>query len=248
MELPKRMKGIDVAARLEPARGLGGDFYDFLAPEPNSLVVAVGDVSGKGVAAALYSAFAGELVRSRTFRRRYAPERFTPAGVLMSSNTILYERQLEEYYCTLCYALFDIKRRIVTLANSGLPYPVRCSGDVISQVEIPGVPLGLFAGSTYDEISFDLVPGDVYIFCSDGVYDANDWRGNEFGLERLLEVVRETRHLSAREIVDTIFTAVHTFRGDTAPNDDMTAVALRITDEGLKAEGSGRFPVVRRGS
>ena len=248
MELPKRMKGIDVAARLEPARGLGGDFYDFLAPEPNSLVVAVGDVSGKGVAAALYSAFAGELVRSRTFRRRYAPERFTPAGVLMSSNTILYERQLEEYYCTLCYALFDIKRRIVTLANSGLPYPVRCSGDVISQVEIPGVPLGLFAGSTYDEVSFDLVPGDVYIFCSDGVYDANDWRGNEFGLERLLEVVRETRRLSAREIVDTIFTAVHTFRGDTAPNDDMTAVALRITDEGLKAEGSGRFPVVRRGS
>lgn len=248
MELPKRMKGIDVAARLEPARGLGGDFYDFLAPEPNSLVVAVGDVSGKGVAAALYSAFAGELVRSRTFRRRYAPERFTPAGVLMSSNTILYERQLEEYYCTLCYALFDIKRRIVTLANSGLPYPVRCSGDVISQVEIPGVPLGLFAGSTYDEVSFDLVPGDVYIFCSDGVYDANDWRGNEFGLERLLEVVKETRHLSAREIVDTIFTAVHTFRGDTAPNDDMTAVALRITDEGLKAEGSGRFPVVRRGS
>ncbi len=143
VELPKRMKGVDVAARLEPARGLGGDFYDFLAPEPNSLVVAVGDVSGKGVAAALYSAFAGELVRSRTFRRRYAPERFTPSGVLMSSNTILYERQLEEYYCTLCYALFDIKRRTVTIANSGLPYPVRCSGDVISQVEIPGVPLGL---------------------------------------------------------------------------------------------------------
>ena len=63
--------------------------------------------------------------------RRYAPERFTPAGVLMSSNTILYERQLEEYYCTLCYALFDVKRRVVTIANSGLPYPVRCSGDEI---------------------------------------------------------------------------------------------------------------------
>ena len=247
VELPKRMKGVDVAARLEPARGLGGDFYDFLAPEPNSLVVAVGDVSGKGVAAALYSAFAGELVRSRTFRRRYAPERFTPSGVLMSSNTILYERQLEEYYCTLCYALFDIKRRIVTIANSGLPYPVRCSGEVISQVEIPGVPLGLFAGSTYDEVSFDLVPGDLYVFCSDGVYDASDARGHEFGLERLLEVVRESRHLPAREIVDGIFTAVHEFRGDTAPNDDMTAVALRMIDEGLKAEGSGRFSAARRG-
>ena len=229
VELPKRMKNVDVAARLEPARGLGGDFYDFLAPEPNSLVVAVGDVSGKGVAAALYSAFAGELVRSRTFRRRYAPDRFTPSGVLMSSNTILFERQLEEYYCTLCYALFDVKRRVVTIANSGLPYPVRCSGDVISQVEIPGVPLGLFAGSTYDEIAFDLVPGDVYVFCSDGVYDATDGRGREFGYERLLKVVAETRHRPSREIVDAIFTAVQEFRGDTAPNDDMTAVAVRMT-------------------
>jgi phosphoserine phosphatase RsbU/P len=247
VELPKRMKSIDVAARLEPARGLGGDFYDFLAPEPNSLVVAVGDVSGKGVAAALYSAFAGELVRSRTFRRRYAPERFTPAGVLLSSNTILYERQLEEYYCTLCYALFDLKRRVVTIANSGLPYPVRCSGDTIAQVEIPGVPLGLLAGSTYDEVSFDLVAGDVYVFCSDGVYDANDGAGIEFGYDRLLNVVRETRQQPSRDIVDAIFTAVHEFRGDTAPNDDMTAVAVRITNEGLKADGSGAVRTGRSG-
>ncbi len=229
VELPKRIRHVDVAARLEPARGLGGDFYDFLAPEPNSLVVAVGDVSGKGVPAALYSAFAGELIRSRTFRRRYAPERFTPAGVLMSSNIILHERQLEEYYCTLCYALFDMKRRVVTLANSGLPYPVRCSGDTVTQVELPGVPLGLFAGSTYDEITFDLAPGDVFVFCSDGVYDANDARGNDFGLERLLQIVRDTHQQPAREIVNAIFSAVQDFRGDTPPNDDMTAVAVRIT-------------------
>src|SRR5258708_5877306 len=127
-ELPARLKGVDVAARFEPARELGGGLYDFLAPEATTLVVAVGDVSGKGVAAALYSAFAGELVRSRTFRRRYTSVRGTPAGVLAATNMILYERQLEEYYCTLCYSLFDLKRRTVTLANSGLPYPIRCRG------------------------------------------------------------------------------------------------------------------------
>src|SRR5205809_5546402 len=154
LDLPKRLKGVDVGARFAPARELGGDLYDFLAPEPNSLVVAVGDVSGKGVPAALYSAFAGELIRSRTFRRRYAPERFGPAGVLASTNTILYQRQLEEYYCTLCYSVFDLKRRVVTMANSGLPYPIRCSGDTVSQIELPGLPLGSFAGSTYDEVSF----------------------------------------------------------------------------------------------
>jgi sigma-B regulation protein RsbU (phosphoserine phosphatase) len=126
--LPKRLRGIDVAARFAPARELGGDLHDFLSPEPNSLVVAVGDVSGKGVPAALYSAFAGELVRSRTFRRRYTPERTTPAGVLASMNTILHERGLEEYYCTLTYASFDLKRRTVTLANAALTCPASRSG------------------------------------------------------------------------------------------------------------------------
>src|SRR5205085_8127616 len=105
-ELPKRMKGVDLAARFAPARELGGDLYDFLSPETNSLVVAVGDVAGKGVPAALYGAFVGELTRSRTFRRRYTLERSSPAGVLASMNTILNARNLEEYYCTLCYAVF----------------------------------------------------------------------------------------------------------------------------------------------
>jgi sigma-B regulation protein RsbU (phosphoserine phosphatase) len=228
-ELPKRLKHVDVAARFAPARELGGDLYDFLAPEPNSLVVAVGDVSGKGVPAALYSAFAGELIRSRTFRRRYAPERFGPAGVLASTNTILHQRQLEEYYCTLCYAVFDFKRRTVTMANSGLPYPIRCSGDSVSQIELPGVPLGSFAGSTYDEVSFDLAAGDLFVFCTDGVFEANDALGREFGVERLLQIVRDTRSQPAREIVDAIFAAVQEFRADTPPNDDMTAVALKIT-------------------
>src|SRR5262252_2457226 len=210
-ELPKRMKGVDVAARFSPARELGGDLYDFLAPEPNTLAVAVGDVSGKGVPAALYSAFAGELIRSRTFRRRYAPERFSPAGVLASTNTILYERQLEEYYCTLCYAVFDFKRRNVALANSGLPYPIRCSGETVEQLDLPGVPLGSFAGSTYDELSFELSQGDVYVFCSDGVFEANDALGREFGAPRLLEVVAAQRNEPARQVVDAIFDAVQEF-------------------------------------
>jgi sigma-B regulation protein RsbU (phosphoserine phosphatase) len=227
--LPKRMKHVDVAARFAPARELGGDLYDFLAPEPNSLVVAVGDVSGKGVPAALYSAFAGELIRSRTFRRRYAPEQFSPAGVLASTNTILHERQLEEYYCTLCYAVFDLRRRTVTLANSGLPYPIRCTAHTVSQIELPGVPLGSFAGSTYDEAAFDLSPGDVFVFCSDGVFEANDAIGREFGAERLLGVVEAACRRSARELVDAIFSAVQEVRGDTPPNDDMTSVAVRIT-------------------
>jgi sigma-B regulation protein RsbU (phosphoserine phosphatase) len=241
-ELPKRLKGVDVAARFAPARELGGDLYDFLAPEPNNLVVAVGDVSGKGVPAALYSAFAGELVRSRTFRRRYAPERFTPAGILASVNTILHARQLEEYYCTLCYALFDFKRRSVVLANSGLPYPflsrqrlgrltdpAGSASQAPVQIEVSGVPLGAFPGSSYDEVTLDLLAGDLFVFCTDGVFDADRDDDEDFGAERLRSVIAAAEQKSAREVVDDIFAAVQSFRGDMSVNDDMTAVAIRIT-------------------
>jgi sigma-B regulation protein RsbU (phosphoserine phosphatase) len=226
---PKRLKGVDLAAAFASARELGGDFHEFLAPETNTLVVAVGDVSGKGVPAALYSAFAAELVRGRAFRRRYLPERSSPAGVLSSVNTILHQRQLEEYYCTLCYTIFDLKRRTMTLANSGLPYPIHCSPDGCSQIELPGVPLGSFQGSTYDEVSFALHSGDVFVFCTDGVYEAMNGAGQEFTAEQLLEVVRRSRDLTAKAIVDNIFAAVTEWRGDTPPNDDMTAVAVKLT-------------------
>ena len=228
MGLPKRMKGVDVAARFAPARELGGDFHDFLSPEANMLAVALGDVAGKGVPAALYSVVAAELIRGRTFRRRYLPDRSGPAAVLSSVNTILHERQLEEYYCTLCYAIFDLKRRNVTLANSGLPYPIRASAEGVSQIELPGVPLGSFLGSAYDELTYALHPGDVFVFCSDGVSEAMNVNGEEFGSPRVIEVVERSRELAPRAIVDAIFDAVEVFRDGFPPNDDMTAVAVKI--------------------
>ena len=226
--LPKRMKGVEVGARFAPARELGGDFHDFLAPEANMLAVALGDVSGKGVPAALYSVFAAELIRGRTFRRRYLPDRSGPASVLSSVNTILHQRQLEEYYCTLCYAIFDLKRRIVTLANSGLPYPIRASAEGVSQIELPGVPLGSFQGSSYDELTYALHTGDLFVFCSDGVSEAMTVNGEEFGSARLIEIVERSRELPPRALVDAIFDAVEIFRDGFPPNDDMTAVAVKI--------------------
>jgi len=226
---PKRLKGVEVAAAFAPAREVGGDFHDYLSPESNTMVVAVGDVSGKGVPAALYSAFAAELVRGRTFRRRYLPERSSPASVLASINTILHQRQLEEYYCTLCYTIFDLKRRTMTLANSGLPYPVRATADGCSQIELPGVPLGSFAGSTYDEVTYPLQAGEVYVFCTDGVSEAMNAQSQEFTAARLVDVVSRSRDLPAGKIVNAIFQAVSEWRGDTPPNDDMTAVVVRIT-------------------
>ena len=227
-EPPKTAEGVDVAGRFEPARELGGDIHDFLVPEPDTLVVAVGDVSGKGAPAALYGAFAAEQVRSRTLRRRFTPDRFSVAGVLRAMNTNLHERHLEEYYCTLCYAFFDFRRRTVTLSNSGLPYPIRCSAEKCGQIELPGVPLGSFPGIVYDEVTLELKPDDLFVFCTDGIFEAWNTMGAEFGARRLCDVVAASRRESARGIVDAIFHAVTEFRGSAAQADDMTAVAIKI--------------------
>jgi sigma-B regulation protein RsbU (phosphoserine phosphatase) len=144
-------------------------------------------------------------------------------------NTILHERRLEEYYCTLCYASIDTKRRVMTIANSGLPYPVRCTADGCGLLELPGLPLGSFAGSTYEELTFDLHEGDVWVFCTDGILEAHDRDGREFGSGELIQLVSQNRHEPAQRIVDIIFNAVNDFRGSSRTGDDMTVVALRVT-------------------
>jgi sigma-B regulation protein RsbU (phosphoserine phosphatase) len=229
-DVPRRRRDVDVAARFEPARQIGGDLYDFLMPDPNTLVVAIGDVVGKGVPAALYGAFVGELVRSRTFRRRFTSVRSSPAGVLASMNTILHERQLEGYFCALCYALFDFKRRQLTMASSGLPYPILQSGGTTRQIELAGEPLGSFPGTQYDERTFGLMAGDLYVFCTDGISEASDVDGAEFGIGRLLETIDRLHNQPARAIVDGIFEAARDFRGAKPLEDDMTAVAVRVTE------------------
>jgi sigma-B regulation protein RsbU (phosphoserine phosphatase) len=234
-ELPKKLKGVDVAWRFDPARELGGDIYEFLSPEPNTLVVAVGDVSGKGVPAALYSSFVGEVVRGRTFRRRFTPELASPANLLTSLNRILHERQLEEYYCTLCYASFDLKRHTAVFANSGLPYPVHVSGESAQLIDLAGLPLGSFAASTYDEVSVELKPGDLFVFSSDGISETFSESGEEFGSARIIEVARQYADRPAKEIVAAVFGAMQTFRGDAPQTDDQTVVVVKIAPEKPKA-------------
>ncbi len=229
-ELPKRLRSVDVAWHFDAARELGGDLYEFLAPEPNQFVVAVGDVSGKGVPAALYSVFAGEVVRARTFRKRITREQGGPGTMLTAINRILHERQLEEYYCTLCYAVFDLRQHVVTMANSGLPYPIRCSADGSScqQIEMPGVPLGSFGTTSYDEIVLPAHAGDVFVFCSDGIFETFNEEGLEFGAAPVIDIVRTHRDRPAAEIVQKIFESMAAFRGHATQTDDQTAVVVRI--------------------
>ena len=231
-ELLKRLPGVDVAWHFDPARELGGDLCDFLSPEANTLVVALGDVSGKGVPAALYSAAIGEMVRGRTFRRRLEKKSSTPAEVLAGMNRILHERNLEEYYCTLCYAMFEFKKQIVTFANSGLPFPVKYANGKAEQIHMPGVPLGSFGSSTYDDYQFPLAAGEIYVLCSDGISEAFNESGQEFGSDRVLEVIERNAARPSKEIVHEMFAAVQSFCGDADQSDDRTVVVVKINQLG----------------
>jgi sigma-B regulation protein RsbU (phosphoserine phosphatase) len=115
------------------------------------------------------------------------------------------------------------------MSNSGLPYPIRCSDEGCGQIELPGVPLGSFAGVTYDEATIPLNRGDVFVFCTDGIFETLNGENVEFGARRVCEIVREHRDQTARSIVDAIFDAASEFRGHAPQDDDMTAVAVKIT-------------------
>ena len=195
------------------------------------LAVALGDVSGKGVPAALYSVFAAELVRGRTFRRRYLPER-SSAG----ERAVVGEHDPPSAPArgVLLHAVLRRLRSEATDRDAGQLRPAvsRFARPErgVSQIELPGVPLGSFPGSTYDEVTFALHTGDLFVFCSDGVFEAMNANGAGIHRRRGCSTSwRRSRDLPPRDVVARIFAAVEEFRSGAPPNDDMTAVAVRIT-------------------
>jgi sigma-B regulation protein RsbU (phosphoserine phosphatase) len=214
--------GWEASAHFLPAEELGGDLYDFYDLGERRLGIAVGDVAGKGVPAALYAAFASGSVRARAFERR------TPGDLLARVNRTLRRRGVEGLYCTLTFAVFDFGNGQVTLANSGLPYPLhyRAAEGRCLTVEVGGLPLGTFDGAAYEEKALSLEPGDVFVFYSDGVTDA---RGDgEYGTERLTAVVEAHAALPAPAVGEKILEDIRRFTGPGSPGDDLTLVVVKI--------------------
>ena len=215
--------GWEASAHFVPAQVLGGDLYDFYDFGDRKLGLAVGDVSGKGVSAALYGAFASGNVRARAF------ERHAPAELLLHVNNTLRRRGMDGLFCTLIFALFDFAARRVVIANSGLPYPFhyRAATSRCEPIELPGVPLGAFDGSTYEEKSLDLEPGDVLVFYSDGVTEA--WNGKEqYGGDRVVRQIEAHASLPAGKIGEKILSDVGRFEGTGSPADDVTLVVVKL--------------------
>ncbi|MEW5975133.1 MAG: SpoIIE family protein phosphatase [Acidobacteriota bacterium] len=223
-----QLPGVTFWAEFRPARILGGDLYDFFTYEDNCVAIAVGDVSGKGAPAALYGALASGILRTRAGRRP------SPAEMLRLVNLSLRQRAIEGRFMTLCYATFDAETRILRLSNSGAPPPIFCQAGKAQVMTVEGFPLGLFDQAEYQEREILVTPGDAVVFFTDGLLEARDPAGEEFGLERLMEVVEANFQLEAKKLAEKILSNIEAFSLDKRKLDDQTLVVLKV--EGRKSQ------------
>src|SRR5436309_9178318 len=167
----REVPGLDLAAGYVPARELGGDFYDFLPYGEGRLALALGDVSGKGTAAALYGSLAIGTVREIVVDRACEP-----ACMLALLNQRLHAARLDSRFIAMLFAIYDASTRRLTLSNAGGPYPLLVRDGHVISIRLEGVPLGLLPGTQYDESTIDLQPGDVILFASDGILRSEERR------------------------------------------------------------------------
>jgi sigma-B regulation protein RsbU (phosphoserine phosphatase) len=225
--LPKESPGIphfDLAGLNIPYREVGGDYYDFIPIVDNQLGLAIGDVSGKGVAAALLmAAFRASLLAE--IRNHYAIRR-----ILQKVNRLLFESTESGKFVTAFYGVLDVKNRVFTFSNAGHnpPLVLRASGEVEWLTE-GGLALGVLPDATYEERPIALTKGDVLVLYTDGVTEASNEDHEEFGIERLEALVRAHRALPAGELLEAIREAVVTFTGDRHLDDDLTLIVGRLT-------------------
>jgi sigma-B regulation protein RsbU (phosphoserine phosphatase) len=214
------IQGLDSYVKLRPAREISGDIYDIFQHSDGPAVIAFGDVSGKGAAAALYGSMVSGLLRT------LAPRRRRPAELLKALNEVLLERKVEARYVTLCVLLWDPATRQIVMANAGALPPMIARGGEILKVRVEGVPLGLLSAREYEESVFQAEAGDTIVLYSDGITDHLNSTGREFGRSRLAETVKFSLHLPAEQIVSTILThldewSVHAF-------DDQTLFVMKV--------------------
>jgi sigma-B regulation protein RsbU (phosphoserine phosphatase) len=219
------LPGYRVAARYRAAREIGGDIYDVYPSRPERqerLGLAVADVTGKGVTAALLMAFCRAIMRTAAWASN------GPADTLARVNRVLATDVRSGLFVTAIVAELDAASSAVRWASAGHEPPIliRPSGTV-SELPVGGTMLGLMAGAAFEEQHRHLRPGETFLMLTDGITDASDRRGRRLGTSRLRRVLRVHRDAEPDDLLDAIVAAVDTFAGGTAQADDLTLMALR---------------------
>jgi len=217
--------GYEFAMLYQPAREVGGDFYDFCqnSGKENKLCIFIGDVSGKGIPAAMFMAMCRTHVRSSMLSGR------TPAQALSRANTMILNDSRDGLFLSAIGASLNPETHQVTYANAGhdRPLMVRHGGTRIETLNAKGIILGAFDSVQLEEQVIEMQPGDELILFTDGVKDALNASGEPFGLEGLKRTLENASHESARKTVSTIANALKTHRGHASQTDDVTVLVIR---------------------
>ena len=220
--VPGTEYGLDIAARVVSSRELCGDLYDFVPHSTGELGIALGDVSGKGSAAALYGAAAVGIMRS------LAPQNHVPSKILHKLNHVICERRIDDRFMTICFVSWHPQSRLLRISNAGQEQPLILQHGRCEKVPLTDFPVGMFEDSTYDEMSLVLEPGDVFVLYSDGITDTQNADKQFYGWERICKVVQASASQSAAEIADRCLADVDEFSGGAHPFDDRTIVVLKV--------------------
>jgi phosphoserine phosphatase RsbU/P len=220
--VPTEDYGLDIAARYLSAREVCGDLYEFLRYGPQQLGIALGDVSGKGTAAALYGAVAIGIMRS------LAPQKLQPAEMLRQMNQLVGERRIEGRFMTACFATWQKGRQKLRVANAGQSQPLLYKSGRCDKIELTGFPLGIFEEVNYEEWGVTLEAGDTLVFHSDGIAETANAEGQFFGTTRLMRLIEQHHESTATEIADVVLREVDWFTQSAPLSDDRTLVVLKI--------------------
>jgi len=226
----------EMAVRFLPARTIGGDLYDFLDYGPGRTAIVLGDVSGKAAPAALFAALVSGIMRAAAARTGVPTDGSMsvgwkqpgPAAMLTLLNDAIQERKLDSQYVTMLFALWNDETQTLQVANSGAVQPVFCRAGESVAVKAEGFPLGMFPNVTYEEFSVATQPGDVILFVSDGILDAEDDKEEMYGQDRLAGLLCANRDRPAIEIADAVLADVTRFQGAHDRFDDETIIVLRV--------------------
>jgi sigma-B regulation protein RsbU (phosphoserine phosphatase) len=235
----REVPGLDITAAYVPARELGGDFYDFLPYGEGRLALALGDVSGKGTAAALYGSLAIGMLRELTVDNKLAP-----ADMLAMLNRRLHSARLEARFIALTFAVYDASSHTLTIANAGGTHPLLLRDAKLSEIPVEGIPLGLFPEAEYTVSTLNLQLGDVVVFASDGILESENAKQEEFGFARLSALLTSLPTNSCVEnISGAILRATDEFSGaGNPPHDDRTLLVVRVIEE--EAADFAKLPVI----
>jgi len=220
------IEGYDICGRNTPAKEMGGDYFDFISLKDGKWAICLGDVSGKGITAALLMSNLQATIRSQSIKNISTNE------AMSQSNILLHNSTNSDKFVTCFYCILDPKKHTLESTNAGHDYPyLYRSKDEQIRLKLGGPILGFMPDSEYKTESTVLDPGNLIMIYSDGLTDAISPEGEEFGEEKLLDLVNKNINLMPDELSEFIFNAIKDFSGDYPNRDDMTLIILRRHSE-----------------